>query len=507
MAYQDKGGYKNPQIPKPRDAEGAPPAGLSSPVAPSRGNGLMGRAAAARVRQTKPGQPPIPSPPVVQQQEQRQKLAPVVDPGQRKDDIERERIRLGQQTEQRKRAEEQRKRADSNYRLQALQGLAGKGSTMAAQGLSTPAAGVGMEYNPMAAQAPASPYAYQMEGAEKPTSTSPQAGPSPFSPSDEEEKKKQESSYAQIAEKLKEQGWTEQEDGTLAPPSESQRLPDDSERSPEEWGKKAGTVQEKNFYNKEGELVGYYKDGKFYHKSGKGWTEGNEGWANMYESLVQSGEFTESGEVTSGDLAAKGMVHQAVDKMSSWLEKQTGIPEEQLKGQIAQVHMQSADQIAKFANMMAARGVGSGGLMAAGMGQIASQTVAAISNIRFENEKLKIEEQLNKMKTMAAMAGQFLSEENRMEIFEKMNALEQRKQAWLEKQDTISNTWADLNDYIALLGGDGWHHETLAWVTKQIDNGVPHWEIAKYIRVMDGNKIGWFNPDNPQDPNQHFDLF
>ena len=85
MAYQDRGGYRNPQIPKPRDSDGATPAGLSAPVAPGRGTGLMGRAASARVRQPKPGPPPIPSPQIAPRPEARQKLAPVVAPGPRED--------------------------------------------------------------------------------------------------------------------------------------------------------------------------------------------------------------------------------------------------------------------------------------------------------------------------------------------------------------------------------------------------------------------------------------
>tara|TARA_B100000945_G_scaffold116123_1_gene92259 strand:- start:1557 stop:2522 length:966 start_codon:yes stop_codon:yes gene_type:complete len=43
---------------------------------------------------------------------------------------------------------------------------------MAAQALSTPVAGVGMQYNPMAAQAPMSPYMLQVEGAEEPVDAS-----------------------------------------------------------------------------------------------------------------------------------------------------------------------------------------------------------------------------------------------------------------------------------------------------------------------------------------------
>lgn len=491
MAFQETGGYKNPKMPNPRDVESGPSVGTAAPVAPARGGGLMQRAAAARLRQTKVGQPPIPSPPVTQQPPERAKLAPMTDPGQRRDDLERERLRLQQEEQRRRRAEAQTKKAellqmqkspekpddllqaktDSDYRRQAIQEMAAKGigeedeyptiqkAEKQTQSFAMKQAGGGAYDDESGAQA-GGPQAYD-ESVDP--SSDPAAGTDEALKvqADIEEQKKQDAlKAAQDAKDAEEAAALEGEEG-----------------------------EDTSFYNENGEKIGYKgADGNFYDVNG-----------NQIDPISLKGKgpyYTEKEYQTK--FPAKHAYNQTLSQLSDWLTQKTGIPEEELQGQIAQVHMQSADQIAKFANLMAARGVGAGGLMGAGMGQIASQAVAAIANIKFENEKLKIEEKLNKMKTAAALAGQYMSEENRMKLFDEMSKLDQDKFNWQKEQDENANFWADLNDTAALLQAkNGWDEGALAKAQAARDAGWTAAEVQQYLTVSDEGKIEWKGDDPP----------
>jgi hypothetical protein len=153
---------------------------------------------------------------------------------------------------------------------------------------------------------------------------------------------------------------------------------------------------------------------------------------------------------TDTEYKSDNLTKQVVDQMFDYLGEETGISKEELAGQISQLKMASSEQIADFAQQMAARGMGASGLLGQGMGQIASQTVGAIANLRFENAKLAIDEKLNKMKAYMAMYGQGLSEENRMAIFEMMHALEQDKWDTQKEQDSLSNKYIEFNNMASL---------------------------------------------------------
>jgi len=152
-----------------------------------------------------------------------------------------------------------------------------------------------------------------------------------------------------------------------------------------------------------------------------------------------------------GDTQTALAQHQKYEKaFSDYLSQSTGIPEEELKGQIAQLQMASADQMSKFAQQMASRGLGASGIAGAGMGQIASQTVAAVANLRFENAKLAIDEKLNKMKAYMSMYGQMMSEQNRKDIFDEMSALEKDKFKYEKDQNVLADEWTKLNNMAAM---------------------------------------------------------
>lgn len=153
---------------------------------------------------------------------------------------------------------------------------------------------------------------------------------------------------------------------------------------------------------------------------------------------------------TDTEYKSDNLMKEVVDQMFDYLGEETGISKEELEGQISQLKMASSEQIAKFAQQMAARGMGASGLTGQGMGQIASQTVGAIANLRFENAKLAIDEKLNKMKAYMAMYGQSMSEENRMAIFDMMHALEQDKWNTQKEQDSLSNKYIEFNNMAGL---------------------------------------------------------
>ena len=179
-------------------------------------------------------------------------------------------------------------------------------------------------------------------------------------------------------------------------------------------------------------------------------------------------------------------------QLMDYLNQATGIPEEELQGQIAQLQMASTDQMAKFAQQMAARGVGASGLVGQGMGQIASQTVAAIANVRFENAKLALDERLNKMKAYMGMYGQVLSEENRMAIFEQMNQWDKEKHNYQVDQDRIQSEWNEVANLPVLLSAEnGWGDgDALAWAFKHITEGtLSTAEVMANIHNQDGTLV------------------
>lgn len=176
-----------------------------------------------------------------------------------------------------------------------------------------------------------------------------------------------------------------------------------------------------------------------------GWQDG------LGNSLDMSGKpFKPYDSYTESEQKEADLTSEIVNQIFDYLGEETGISKEELAGQISQLKMASSEQIAKFAQQMAARGMGASGLTGQGMGQIASQTVGAIANLRFENAKLAIDEKLNKMKAYMAMYGQGLSEENRMAIFDLMHALEQDKWDTQKEQDSLSNKYIEFNNMASL---------------------------------------------------------
>ncbi len=209
---------------------------------------------------------------------------------------------------------------------------------------------------------------------------------------------------------------------------------------------------------------------------------------------------------TAGEYKSENIKNQMESQLYDYLNQATGIPEEELQGQIAQLKMASTDQMAQFAQQMAARGVGASGLVGQGLGQIASQTVGAIANLRFENAKLALDERLNKMKAYMSMYGQMMSEENRMEIFDKMNGLEQTKFEYQQEQDRIESDWNVVSNIPAMLQAKGgWDSDAWTWAFKMVTEGknedgspVTADQIMAELEVKEGKVVKKFKEPSEQ---------
>tara|TARA_Y100001938_G_scaffold141785_1_gene212094 strand:+ start:30 stop:1643 length:1614 start_codon:yes stop_codon:yes gene_type:complete len=457
-------------------------------------------------------------------------MAPITDPGQRRDDLERERLRLRQQEERSRQAQEQRKKAEL-LQMQQMQNK--KQEPLYAKGQPDPRQQALQNMAKRGVEKEESEYPTIPKPAETETDIHAvkQAPQEKADVSQSEQLSKAEKEVKESVQQGKEQQLQEMNNDKGDPiyDKDGNVVGYQSKGSQGQWvydaktGKKysshglAGALGLDEVYDEAGESATYpgvSEPDKEAQESGKDWLYDPEtgekvGWkvvggedeGQFYDMSGTPVEFAPDNAITKDlyeeKFPGKASYDKTMSQFTEWLNQKTGIPEEQLQGQIAQVHMQSSDQIAKFANLMAARGAGASGLMGAGMGQIASQAVAAIANIKFENEKMKIEEKLNKMKTAAALAGQWMSEENRMKIFEEMSQLDEAKFDWQKKQDENANFWADLNDTAALLQAkDGWDDTALAKAQAAKEAGMTAAEVQQHLFVA-GNKVTWQGDDPP----------
>ena len=144
------------------------------------------------------------------------------------------------------------------------------------------------------------------------------------------------------------------------------------------------------------------------------------------------------------------------------MASEIGIPEEEIAGQIEQLKMASADELAKFAQQMASRGLGASGLVGAGMGQIQSSTLAAMANVRFEAAKTAVEDRLNRLKSYLAFYGNMLSDEARMAMQNEINQLAFDQFDYQKQQDRIADSWMQLANWAALQGAKGFEGDALS---------------------------------------------
>ena len=170
---------------------------------------------------------------------------------------------------------------------------------------------------------------------------------------------------------------------------------------------------------------------------------------------------TEEGEApepTAADEALES-VSSAKNTLEPWLfeymASDLGIPEQDIENQINQLKMASADEISKFAQQMAARGMGASGLVGAGMGQIQSSTMAAMANVRFEAAKLAVEDRINRLKSYLALYGNMISTEAQVAMQAEINRLARDQFDYQQNQDRIADSWQQLANWASTNGAKG----------------------------------------------------
>jgi len=471
MPMYDRKAYKNPKIPRANESS---PAGQREASAPSRAGGMLQMAAQARARQPKAGAPPIPQTEAFSAAQQRPAgLAPLSPEVRRQKAaaIIAQEKNLGQ-------AQFQQQQPGVGEGVGAPAGIGDQavGNQTEMKGVGVPGSEVpphiddkfeetsfgGEEYQeeagPVGGQAPVPGSNLGEQVAQQETSEVPPAPPG--EPPGEE--------------------YTELPAWNVDP---EQAVPTDEQIGTAE-AKEEGWTE---FTDDQGNS--YYKDneGNFYNKDGDPVDP-----ASVPQSAKEYG-------YGHGDTDTALAQHKKYEKsFSDYLAQSTGIPEEELQGQIAQIQMASSDQMIKFAQQMAARGVGASGLVGQGMGQIASQTVGAIANLRFENAKLAIDEKLNKMKSYMAMYGQMMSEQNRKEIFNEMSQLEKDKFQYEKDQNSLADNWTKLNNLAAM--AQAWDDDAIAFAFKGLTektqdtdgDGVPDAPMS-IDQIMDSMYV---YPDN-----------
>jgi len=160
------------------------------------------------------------------------------------------------------------------------------------------------------------------------------------------------------------------------------------------------------------------------------------------------------------------------DQVEPWLwdymGQALGIDEEDIAGQIEQLKMAESEELANFAQQMAARGMGASGLVGAGMGQIASSTMAAMANVRFEAAKLAVEDRLNRLKSYMAFYGNILSEEIRAALQGEINSLAGSQFDYEKEQDRIADSWKWLEAWAATNGAKDYGPGVLAEISRHL---------------------------------------
>ena len=116
------------------------------------------------------------------------------------------------------------------------------------------------------------------------------------------------------------------------------------------------------------------------------------------------------------------------------------------------VDKQAAQGKADMSQQMGGRGMGASGLVGSGFGNIDSQAASQVQDFHIQARQMDVENELNRLKTVAQVYGQTLTEEQRMEIFEKMNALEKEKFGYDQSQDSKQDA---LNAVLAQMGATG----------------------------------------------------
>jgi hypothetical protein len=216
--------------------------------------------------------------------------------------------------------------------------------------------------------------------------------------------------------------------------------------------------------------------------------------------LVKYGFHSDSPEIAD----AKDAVTSAKEIVEPWLyeymSSDLGISETDISNQVEQLKMASSEEIAKFAQQMASRGMGASGLVGAGMGQIQSSTMAAMANVRFEAAKLAVEDRLNRLKSYLATYGNMISTEAQLAMQGEINKLANDQFDYQQQQDRVADQWQSVANWAAAHGAKGYTGGTLDKVWDKMHSINPQtgeyytWDeisqsLGTLVKVVDGVNV------------------
>ena len=450
MPYADKKQYKNPAIPK---GGGVLPSTQKALRAPIRGPGFMQMDAAATARQPKFGSPDIP---VTGQADYKRQAA--------------QQMAMGAAAT-----------AEPATRAKAAEGMMSR-SVAGAPPITTPALTVPIAFT--AAQPAATPAGVTevvpgaveriTGGAQKPGGEElPQAAPvkeDPLMVKEEQQVGAGQPAPVEGGVALEAQ---EEETGMTVANAQAGILKDEEG---DFW--QDGEKLEKS-YDDEGNWNGYFTaGGQFYDKNGKP---------------------SETGDVAGGATGVESHPMKLKIKFQGWaldyLSKETGISEEDVADMVQNIENASVDQMHRMAQTMASRGMGASGLIQLGMGDIHAQALEAILTVHFEAKKVNAQADAEKFKTIAALYGGILSDENRIAVAREVERAKAKESSEIMDMQKWENFQVHMKNYMDSQDADGWAKGAFARAQQYYaDNKHLGWEelnagASKYMKKTTGGKM------------------
>jgi len=191
-----------------------------------------------------------------------------------------------------------------------------------------------------------------------------------------------------------------------------------------------------------------------------------------------------------------------LDRFLNSMSESAGLAKEELAGQLQGIENASYDQMAKMAQMMAMRGIGTSGVAGAGLGNVAASTLQAMIDLKYEHSKLALQERIEQSKMFASLYGHTLSEENRVDLFNQMREWEREQWELSNKQKAESDVATKQNNWAALLGAtDGYDDTANAWVSWALtEGGFKDDQVLANLAMVNGKVVvrdpllGGYNP-------------
>jgi hypothetical protein len=113
----------------------------------------------------------------------------------------------------------------------------------------------------------------------------------------------------------------------------------------------------------------------------------------------------------------------------------------------------------------------------------------ALTDMEVQNWQAGVDARINELKTLLTARGNELSEKNRREIADQIALLEKAKFEDAQAQQDEADEWTALSNIMLQFGGEQWTPAAWSWALRQLKNGIPVGEIARYLKVGGGATI------------------